>query len=189
MLIRCIHDPERADRLSALIPQLTGIQHELWPAVFAADFPTGCAAAHKAVVRYLQETRQPHGCIAEDDLLWCGGPGAWQHFLAGMQALPPDWEIYLAGISSGRVDPQNLGTVRRVTRYTGHHLYIVRDRLYERILGCPAGQHLDVWLGRQDTKAYCCWPLAAIQAPGYSANRKRVVDYTRAFGNFALWRG
>ena len=189
-VINVIHDPARAERYEPLMRQLAGLQHRVWPAVHADTFATGCANAHKAVVRSFREAGLPFGCVAEDDLQWCGDPaGAWHHFLAGMLALPPDWDVYLAGISAGAVDRTSTAVVRRVTRHTGHHLYMVSRRCYDRVLACPAGQHLDVWLGRQKVSAYTCWPLAATQAPGFSANRGRVVDYHAAFSRYALREG
>lgn len=187
--VNVIHDREQHDRLPGIIEQLFGIPHIYFPAVRAADFATGCAAAHKAVVRHLQARAEPYGIVAEDDLRWTA-PGAWGHFLAGMAVLPPDWDIYLGGISSGVVDRSGVGPLRRVSRFTGLHLYAVSARCYTRLLGCPSGKHLDVWLGRQsDLQAYLCWPMAAVQAPGWSANRQCVVDDSARFAQFELWGG
>ena len=148
------------------------------------------------VVRHLQAAAAPYGLIAEDDLRWTGA-GAWQRFLAGLAALPAGWDIYLGGISwHGTMGPAGpIGQeptsahFRTVQRFTGLHLYALNERCYSRVLVCPTGQHLDAWLGRQDIRAYVCWPMVAVQAPGWSANRQQVMDYTSAFGAYELWGG
>lgn len=189
--LRIIHDPAQGARRAALDAQIAGIPHELWPAVFAADFKTGCAEAHKGIVRHLLATGAPYGIIGEDDLAFTA-PGAWRHFLDGLAQLPEDWDIYLGGIHWHRILHGALPgrpLLRTVQGFTGMHLYAVSAKCYTRLLAAPAGLHLDMWLGQQDIHAYLCWPLAAIQAPGYSANQKRDVDYSHLFGRYELWRG
>lgn len=186
-MLHVIHDAARHDRAQLLTASMAGIDHQLWPAVQAQDFATGCAQAHASIAAHAASQGWPQVSIAEDDLQW-SALGAWQYYCAAAQDLPADWDLYLGGISSGTPWPTAPGLrLQRLVAFTGLHLYSVSQKCYTLLSGCPPRQHLDRWLSSQRLQIYVCHPMVARQASGYSANKGQVVDYTALFAAYEFW--
>jgi hypothetical protein len=80
---------------------------------------------------------------------------------------PEHYDIYLAG-SYGGWNP--------CLYPVGLHCYLIQDHFYNIFLGIDPTKHIDTALeGKGLFKL--CYPMAAIQRPGFSANNRKAVNF------------
>jgi hypothetical protein len=58
---------------------------------------------------------------------------------------------------------------------TGLHCYIIAQRYYDTFLATDPAVHIDT--AQQKGLFKVCYPMAAIQRPGWSWNNKEIVNY------------
>jgi hypothetical protein len=171
MWLNIIHLPRRNDRYEHLLGQLA-IQDikefQFWDGIEDSEFPQrGIRSAHQRIIQNALDKQLETVLIAEDDLLFTA-PGAFKYF---MKNIPSSFDLYLGGISDGKI--QNDGSTNS---FSGLMLYMVHRRFYEVMLSFGGDQHLDTAL-RGLGKFYVCDPMVAMQQNGYSDNQKRHIEY------------
>jgi hypothetical protein len=134
-----------------------------------AEVVTSINASHKMIVRMAQERKMPEVCIAEDDLMFPASNG-WQWFL---QNKPESFDIYAAANYLPFEKEKTNGSVK-VDCIVGFHLYIVSEKYYNTFLDTNDKDHIDT---AQKGELYVCYPFAALQRPGFSANNKAMTNY------------
>lgn len=149
---------------------------EIWDCVVLPDVVESINASHKKIVLDAKEKKLPEVCIAEDDLMF-SCIGAWDYFLKNK---PVDYDIYL---SSTYVVSNPLKHV------CGFHLYVVNERFYDRFLSVPNNSHIDTAMDELKGNYVFCYPFAALQRPGFSANNKAVVNYNSVLDPKHIYSG
>lgn len=165
MILNVLHDTFRADRYKLLMAEVSaqGLEIKLWEAVKGnRKSSMNVNAAHKQIVRYAKENNLPEICIAEDDIKFCGN-GAWKYFLDNK---PGDYDIYLGGITSGKILAGNV-----VERFSGFHLYMVHKKFYDIFLSVESSRDIDAAMTRKG-RFIVCNPFAAITHKTFSDHRK-----------------
>lgn len=158
LILQIIHDSRRFERLDPLKGEMLqqGIAYVIWDAVVKPGIAASINASHKMIVRWAQEQELPEVAIAEDDVMF-PSPDGWLWFLSNR---PEKFDIYWGGRYNG----------------TGAHLYIVDSRFYDRFLSVPDDVHIDVAIAAIGD-CHTCYPYAAIQREGFSANNNKIVNY------------
>lgn len=166
MKINIIYDSRRFEKYEPLIKELEGqkAEYEIWPCIIQNDVPSSINASHKMIVRMAKEQGLKEVCIGEDDLMFTA-KDSWQFFLKNK---PDVYDLYL---SSTYVLPISNNIV------CGFHLYLVSERFYDKFLSVPDNSHIDTAMNDINGNYHFCYPFAAIQRAGFSANNMAVCNY------------
>jgi len=165
--IRCIEELERQG--------ITG--YIQWPAYTGGiTVEASISQSHKSIVREAREKRLPQVCIMESDV-WFPEMGSWLWFEINM---PKKFDLYLAGSYQQNMTQLRtsslFGHEHRIAHPVGFHCYVIDKGYYEQFLDTPDDCHIDA--AQEGGEYYVCYPFAAIQHPGWSANAKKDdVDY------------
>lgn len=192
MILNCIVDNRRPEKLPLLEAEMLrqGISYTLWDAEILPNVVESINASHKKIVQYAADAGLPEVAIAEDDVYFPADDG-WKYFLANK---PKAFYLYLGGCycnlivsrkteSDGqwiRVDwgkhyhPTRTTIERSVLSPVGLHCYIINERYYRTFLNTDPTAHIDT---AQKGVFKVCYPMAAIQRPGWSANNLENVNY------------
>lgn len=179
MITMVLHDPrlptEYWDRCAAELERqgISGYQ---------VHFPVPCPgewtvqrcinASHKNLVALAKFHNLDEVCIMESDV-WFPAVDGWEYFLKNKPQL---YDIYLAGTYDGCGEPTPTDGIRGLIRPNGFHCYIIHQRHYDRFLSVNDDAHIDD--AQPVGRIYkVCFPFAALQHPGWSANAKKDVDY------------
>ena len=184
MKLHILHDDRRFERKEILLQELATqgiVDYEIiQPEVDPKKRPfENINAAHKALVRMAKEKGMEEIAIAEDDVMFTHQT-AWKYFL---DKKPKDYTVYVA--ATYLMPPsQNL--------LTGVQLYIVHNSFYDSFLSVPEKAHIDNAICDLKSNHKICYPFAALQHPGYSANNPgQKVNYNSGCGvkEHDLYRG
>lgn len=168
-IIHAINLKSRLDRRLAFGQQmyLEKCDFQFWDGVEGGKVKANIHAAHKQIIQHAKEQGWNKVVVAEDDLVWTA-PGAWKYFLDNE---PPNYDLYVSSYYSGSHDENNI-----VTGLRGLTLYICHSRYYDTFLGLSENIHLDAAIAMSGAKVICSPMFCAIQAPGFSDQRKQFVD-------------
>jgi|SRR6478736_8183241 len=177
--LNIILDSRRTERYEPLINELKtqGIEdYEIWPCLMLPNVVKSINLSHKMIVRNAQEKGLKECCIAEDDVMFPARDG-WEYFLKNK---PDVYDLYLActyciPVSNNRV--------------TGFHLYMVREKFYDKFLSVPDDKHIDTSMDDLKGNYIYCYPFAALQRPGFSNNNKAVVNYNAILSQEDVYGG
>ena len=173
MILNIIHLPHRKDRLELLKNELITQEiddYRIWDGILNAEVPfKGIVQAHKHIVAWARDQKQPLVMIAEDDIKFTA-KGAFKHFLRNE---PADYDLYLAGTYFGKIEEDN-----SIKDFSGTMLYIIRQQFYDTFLSLPEERNFDRELANKG-KYIVCNPFAAVQHQGYSDNRKAFVNFDK----------
>jgi hypothetical protein len=193
-MILMIHNPKRSDRLELLLAEtrLQGINGDtvLMPAVTDTLNPVrNISRAHKNCIKVAQRLKMDRIIVLEDDVKFvCRN--SFSRFLELADELPPDWDIFLSGVYDGVLQDHS-ENIRKVTKFSGLHCYMVHERYYDTFLSANEDVNLDKWMstpGWGSSNAYLAYPMLAMQHDGFSDNVRKVTDYnTQVNGRFRLW--
>lgn len=172
--LHIIYDDRRSEKYPLLLEQLIeqGItSYELYPAIIdKRTVVESINAGHKALVRMAKENKMPFIAIGEDDLMFTA-PDAWQYFLNNM---PKDFSVYVAATYIVPVSNNKL---------VGFHCYVVNSSFYDQFLSVPDNEHIDTAICNLNSNHKICYPFAALQRPGFSANNPGdTVNYNTGCG-------
>ena len=170
--LNIIFDSRRQEKYDPLVEEMTRqrISYEIWPCLMFDEIPQSINASHKMIVRDAKDRGLVEVVIAEDDVCFPNEKG-WEWFLKNK---PPVYDIYCAGNYLPFDKPGREGSFR-VESVVGFHCYFVHSRYYDTFLNTPDKEHIDT--AQKSKLMYVCYPMAAIQRSGWSANNKSVVDY------------
>lgn len=176
MEIHVIYDnrplPDKMIELKEEFEDQNIVPTKIWEPVDAKSVVESINATHKAIVRYAKEKGLKEVCIIEDDLFFPGHDG-WEYFLKNK---PEDFDIYIAGTYYLDGPDTWKPPVVKVKAYVGNHLIIVSEKYYDKFLSVPDNSHIDTAQeGLGDF--YVCFPMAALQRPGFSSNARIKVNY------------
>lgn len=146
------------------------ISYELWPCLIFNDVPSSINASHKMIVSDAKERGLEEVCIGEDDLYFPHKRG-WEWFL---KHKPDVFDIYSGGSYLPFDKPKEPCAVR-VKEIVGFHLYIIHSRYYDTFLNTDPSKHIDT--EQKSDSMFVCWPMSALQRPGFSANNKAQCNY------------
>lgn len=167
--LNIIFDARRQEKYEPLMEELwlQGIlDYEIWPCIMLPDIVQSINASHKMIVKYAKEKGLDECFIAEDDVMFPAEDG-WQHFLRN-KPNPKDYDLYLAATYTPPITNNII---------CGFHLYSVSSRFYDEFLLTPDTAHIDTEMNNIKGEWRFCYPMAAIQRPGFSANNKMKVNY------------
>lgn len=175
LIVNVIYDNRRMEDEDRLINMFKehSIDFALWDAIIdKKTVVESISASHKMIVSWAKSNEWPEVCIAEQDLYFpC--IGSWEYFLNNK---PDDYDIYVGG-NYLLNEPENYtAPYYKLNEYVGNQLIIVSEKYYDRFLSVPDLAHIDTaqkGLGN----FYACWPIAALQRPGFSANAGTDVNY------------
>lgn len=180
MEIHVLYDNRpQPDKLPILMAELRrqGIEPtKIWSPIEAKTVIASINRSHKAIVRYAKEIELSEVVLIEDDCQFVA-PDGWQYFL---NHKPDDYDIYLGGCYG--LNKVAFNTVREqvgaieIHNFVGLHCAIIHSRYYDRFLSVPDNEHIDTIQAGMG-KFYLCYPMAAIQRKGFSANNMAEVDY------------
>lgn len=189
-----IHNPARTDRFELLLLELGGQGllpiTTLVPSVEETRNPIrNISRAHKNCVRMAKEDGAPFVIILEDDVHFMCHE-SFVRFVELSQELPPDWDIFLSGVYDAKFEPFS-DTIKKVTKFSGLHCYMVNARYYDTFLSANEIINLDKWMsttGHGSSNAYVAYPMLAMQHDGFSDNVKRVTEYNKQVKTrFQFW--
>lgn len=142
--------------------------------------------SHKQIVRFAQEQNMPEICILEEDVCFPAADG-WEYFLRNKPTKP--FDLYLGGCYG--LNPLALRRIGKepgaaeIHNFVGLHCYIISQRYYQKFLDLPENKHIDDQPGLG--VFYVCYPFAAIQYPGWSANNRQPVNYNHEIREHVKW--
>ena len=183
MTLHVIHLKHRRDRLAQVLSELEneGINdYVFWEGFHDSEKPVrGIAKAHQQIVRWAMESGLPEVLIAEDDVKF-SGKDAFTHYLNNE---PEDYDLYLGGISYGKLKLDN-----SVDDFAGTHFYKIRRRFYQTFLSLSGEKDIDRALAGKG-KFIVCNPMIAIQSDGFSDNTLQFRLNSLHFKKRKLWSG
>lgn len=171
MLLNIIFDNRRPEkhRLLAAEMERQNIATIYWPAVIlTSGIIESINASHKRLVSYAKFNNLPEFAIAEDDVYFPAENG-WQHFLTSK---PDAFDLYLGGCYSELIHDKG---VTFTANPVGLHCYIIAQRYYDTFLATDPAVHIDT--AQTNGLFKVCYPMVAIQRPGWSWNNKEIVNY------------
>ncbi len=179
--LNVILDARRVEKYHPLMEELErqGItDFELWPCIVEPKVVTSINLSHKMIVRDAMEKGLPEVLIAEDDVYF-PAPDGWQYFLMNRPD-PSEYDLYLAATYIPTEPPKHV---------CGFHLYSVSSKFYERFLSVPDETHIDTAMDDLKGDYKFCYPFAALQRPGFSANNMMQVNYNSCLQDKDVYGG
>lgn len=170
--INVIYDSRRSEKYGLIIDEFVrqGIKKYLiWDCISKPNVVESINESHKSIVRQAKESGFKECCIAEDDVFFPSENG-WEWFLKNK---PESFDIYSASNYNSFKREGETGAVKTDT-IVGFHLYIVSEKYYDTFLATPPDKHIDT---EQKGDLYFCYPFAALQRPGFSANNMAICNY------------
>lgn len=168
MDINIIYDDRHSEDYERLLGEFIrqGIsKYRFWDAIaFPDDVVRSINASHKMIVRWAKENNKKEVVIAEQDLTFPSANG-WKYFL---EQKPASYDLYLA---CTYIPPVTNSKV------CGFHLYVMQEKFYDKFLSIPDNVHVDTHMNNIEGDYHFCFPFAALQRPGFSANNKDLVNY------------
>lgn len=185
MKIHIIYDNRRSEKYPLIIDELMrqGISdYQIWDAVIDYPVVRSIAESHKRIVKYAKDNGLVEILIAEDDICFPSENG-FKWFLKNK---PPLYDIYTSCNYIGAKPTGHRGSFR-ADMLVGFQLYSIHSRYYDTFLATPDNLHID---SEQKSKLmYYCYPHAAIQRPGFSANHLAQVNYNNILNDCDVYGG
>jgi hypothetical protein len=153
-------------RLQGLYPD------KVWEPVQAKTVMESINLSFKSIVSHAKVNGWNEVIICEDDLMF-PSPTAWDYFISNK---PTSFDIYIAGNYLLNRPEEYTRPHYKLNEYVGNQLIIVSSRYYDRFLEVPVLGHIDT-IQRGRGEFYACWPMAALQRPGFSSNSMCEVNY------------
>lgn len=170
-----LHDDRRPERYETLLQELKtqGItDYEIVrPEIDPKKQPfENINLAHKSLVMMAKQNGMDEIAIAEDDVMFTC-PTSWEYFLKNK---PNEYSVYVAATY---IMPPSHNLL------TGFQLYMVHYSFYDQFLSVPSSTHIDNAICDLKSNHKICYPFAALQHPGYSANHPgEQVNYNAGCG-------
>lgn len=183
MQLHIVHLKHRLDRRNQVLRELE-IQnlnnYVFWEGFRDTEKPSrGIAKAHQQIVSWASEQGLQEVMIAEDDIQF-SARGALEYFNNNE---PDDYDLYLGGISYGKIENDN-----SVKDFAGTHLYRIRKRFYKTFLSLTGEMDIDRALAGQG-KFMVCNPMVGTQRNGFSDNKQEYRYNDLYFKRRTLWEG
>lgn len=175
--------PRAEERRALLVAELDrqgGIDYEF---VFGEDHlttgispSTAVSRGHKSIVRANMD--KPYITIMEDDVVFTS-PASWKHYVDHFKYLPENWDMYLGGIYKPKyIDKTDHPNILWSPRYSGFHLYTIRQKFYDKFLSADETKDIDTQMFYLGAASYFVNPVPTIQRGVFSMRRNTKVDYS-----------
>lgn len=176
MEIHVLYDERpQPDRLPLVMEELESqylFLHKVWKPVIAKTVVESINLSFKEIIKHAKEKKLPEICIMEDDIMFAGKE-AWTYLIANK---PKEYDIIIGGNYLLNEPEKYTAPNYKLDEYVGNQLIIVSEKYYDRFLSVPDLAHIDTaQKGLGDF--YACWPMVALQRPGFSANAGTKVNY------------
>lgn len=127
----------------------------------------------KTVIREAKENGDKEICIIEDDIMFQNEKG-WEYFINNK---PKNYDVYVGG--SYYIDDRIVykPPLVKVPEWTGNQCIIIHERYFDTWLSTDSLEHCDYAQSIKGGDFYHCFPMVALQRPGWSANHGNVVNY------------
>lgn len=150
---------------------------KFWEAVVLKDSVVdSIAASHKMIVQDAKDNELEICVLAEQDINFTC-PTSWHFF---MNKKPKEFDLYLWG---SYITPISNNQV------CGFQLYIIHEKFYDQFLSVPKNQHIDTYMNELKGDYKFCYPFAALQRPGFSANNREQVNYNSILQPEDIYKG
>lgn len=147
-----------------------GVDYKFWDAIIDRNsVVNSIAASHKMIIQDAKDNGLVEVCVAEQDVFFTSDK-SWKWFLDNK---PPIYDIYSAG-NYLPINTEGRRGAFKVECIVGFHLYFCHSRYYDVFLNTRPDVHIDT---EQKGLLYTCYPFAALQRSGFSANNKAQVNY------------
>jgi len=168
--INIINLKKRTDRHESVIRQMNmeKAPYKIWEGIETTPAKIGISRSHKKIIQWAKDNALSFVVIAEDDLQFTG-TGAYRYFIENM---PIDFDLYLGGYYGGLPDEYNV-----MKKFNGTTLFICHSRYYDTFLSVNENINLDNALSMTEGKFVVCPKFVCKQAPGYSDNLKKEMNY------------
>lgn len=173
--LNVIYDSRRIEKWEPLEAELKrqNISYTIWsPVEDTQNVVRSINLSHKQIIQWAKDYKLSEVAIAEDDL-WFPAADGWQYFLNNK---PLDFDIYIGGNYLVDNPDSWQPPLVKVREYVGNQLIIVAEKYYDKFLSVPENAHIDT-IQADKGDFYVCFPYAAIQRPGFSANAQQKVNY------------
>lgn len=182
MIINCINLPHRWQRKQSAMGEFekVGAAYMIWPGVEGGLPKTNISQAFKNIVRFAKNHGLERITIAEDDIHFVH-PKAYDYYLNN---LPEDADLYLGSYYSGEEDENHV-----INNFRGMTLVTVFNLFYDTFLSVTENRHIDAALSETGGRFVVCPKFVAVQHPGYSDQRKKMVDDSHRLKGKILYDG
>jgi hypothetical protein len=103
-----------------------GVKYTFWNGISSPEKPSGgIAQTHQQIVSWAKSQGLLKITIAEDDVAFTA-PGAIDWY---WQQEPEDYDLYLGGITYGKITEANI-----VVDFAGTHFYTIHHRFFDRLV-------------------------------------------------------
>lgn len=167
------------------------VTYGVWDGIIIKGLPhSGISKSHKQIVQHAKDNGLNMAFIAEDDFKLTD-PVSWRYFT---ENIPDDFDLYMAGISGGTVNPD-----KTVCSWSGLFTYVIHARFYDVFLSVPEEFHIDRWLsgvglpeiekklGRKPVYKVC-YPIASITLDGVSYKSESYVQHSKFFKGYEKFK-
>lgn len=172
-----LYDDRRCEFFPLIVSEMERqgiVKYNLISPILTNDVVNSINISQKEIIKKARERGEKEVCIMEHDI-WFPRETGWRYF---MENKPSDYDIYLGGSYLIDCTIEYKAPITKVNSYVGHHCIIVHERYYDKFLETPEDSHIDTaQQGKGDF--YLCYPMPALQRPGFSMNNKAMVDYNK----------
>jgi hypothetical protein len=169
------------DRRSEYFPLIVDEMHrqKISKYIFVDPIPhdnvvKSISVSQKLIIQKAKDLGLKEVVIFEQDI-WFPCETGWKYFIENK---PEDYDIYLGGSYLIDNTIEYKAPLVKVNSYVGHHCIMVHEKYYDKFLETPEDKHIDTeQQGKGDF--YLCYPMPALQRPGFSTNNKMIVDYNK----------
>lgn len=172
-----LYDDRRCEFFPLIVSEMERqsiVKYNLISPILTNDVVNSINISQKEIIKKARERGEKEVCIMEHDI-WFPRETGWRYF---MENKPSDYDIYLGGSYLIDCTIEYKSPITKVNSYVGHHCIIVHEKYYDKFLETPEDSHIDTaQQGKGDF--YLCYPMPALQRPGFSMNNKTMVDYNK----------
>lgn len=172
-----LYDDRRSDYYPLILSEMENqgiLDYTIVPPVPRETVVSSINVSQKSIIQKAKDDGLDRVVIMEQDI-WFPSKDGWEYFIKNE---PKEYDIYLGGsyLPDNRVEYK--APLTKISSYVGHHCVIVHSRYYDRFLETPEDKHIDTAQeGRGEF--YLCYPMPALQRPGFSSNNMAQVDYNK----------
>jgi hypothetical protein len=181
-----IHDEQRLDRkemMGSELPKFFGDKNiTTQPAIKDRFAAVAITRVHQACIAQAKQNKYDNVLVMEDDVRFLDGARSWaDHLLKYVDMIEEEWDVLLGGVYTLKIDkeaPPGWAKINKLASFSGLHWYIMSERAYDRFLSLDPSRtvHVDRWMG-ENLNCWCAWPMFAVQYPGYSDQKERLMNY------------
>jgi len=178
VVLNIILDSRRVEKYDLLMKELKrqGItEYEIWPCIIVNEVVSSINLSHKMIVQDAKDNGLEYVCVMEDDVMFPAEDG-WEYFVS---SIPEKFVLYLAGTYDVPISNRKIN---------GFHCYILHESGYDKFLDTPHNVHIDTYM-ENVLEWDVCYPFAAIQRPGFSANNMAYADYNSRLNDCDVYGG